>query len=136
MERIVEVETLQAESESIDAAARTATTKESTSPTTAVDDQTPTSDTPASGVGGETPGPTPESQPVVAEQIVAPTPGPAPFVPDATRVPVPTVTPPVESATDEGLSLPLRQLELAVGALVLLLALVTLWVRMSGRRLI
>ena len=91
----------------------------------------------STGIGGEIATPAPRPQPIFEGPTAPLRAPPTPLVPERTPVPLPTIAPSIElDADDDGLSLPLRQLALAVGSLALLLAIVTLWVRVSRRRII
>ena len=91
----------------------------------------------STGIGGEIATPAPRPQPIIEGPTAPLRATSTPLVPERTPVPLLTIAPSIElDADDDGLSLPLRQLELAVGSLALLLAIVTLWVRVSRRRII
>jgi hypothetical protein len=157
VEQVVEAESVQSDLETLSPATLTATAKEL--PTTATeapeDSQTLASQTLPFGIGDETGSPgtagaagipgtagvggeltAPEPQTEVVKQAVEPTPRPVPSVPEPTIRPEPVDTSPIEPTIDDGLSLPLRQLEVAAGALVVVLALATLWITRRSRRFI
>jgi hypothetical protein len=133
VERVVESEVVKSESDK--QAEDAATAKELTSTATAGESKG------QEGAPGSPGGPgigggvlAPELHTEVVEQTLAPSPRPAPVVPEPVMEPAPTETPSVKSDPDDGLSLPLRELELAVSALVAALALVTLWMVRRSRR--
>lgn len=135
--RTREAEAVMSQTESVQSAQDAATEKETTSLSSSQESPTPTIATLSTGIGGEIAAPAPRPQPIIEEPTAPPRPTPAPLVPERTPVPLPTIAPSIElDADDNGLSLPLRQLELAVGSLALLLAIVTLWVRVSRRPIV
>lgn len=135
--RTREAEAVMSQTESVQSAQDAATEKETTSLSSSQESPTPTIATLSTGIGGEIAASAARPQPIIEEPTAPPRPTPAPLVPERTPVPLPTIAPSIElDADDNGLSLPLRQLELAVGSLVLLLAIVTLWVRVSRRPIV
>ena len=135
--RTREAEAVLSQTESVQSAQDAATEKETTSLSSSQESPTPTIATLSTGIGGEIAASAARPQPIIEEPTAPPRPTPAPLVPERTPVPLPTIAPSIElDADDNGLSLPLRQLELAVGSLVFLLAIVTLWVRVSRRPIV
>ena len=135
--RTREAEAVMRQTESVQSAQDAATEKETTSLSSSQESPTPTIATLSTGIGGEIAASAARPQPIIEEPTAPPRPTPAPLVPERTPVPLPTIAPSIElDADDNGLSLPLRQLELAVGSLALLLAIVTLWVRVSRRPIV
>ena len=125
------------QTESVQSAQDAATDKETTSLSSSQESLTPTIATLSTGIGGEIAAPAPRPQPIIEKPTAPPRPTPAPLVPKRTPVPLPAIAPSIElDDDDDGLSLPLRQLELAVGSLALLLAIITLWARVSRPRIV
>ncbi|MDP6453393.1 MAG: hypothetical protein QF898_08810 [SAR202 cluster bacterium] len=134
VERVVESEVVKSESDK--QAEDAATAKELTSAATAGESQAqgPPGSPGGPGIGGGAL--VPELQAEVVEQALAPSPRPAPVVPEPVVESAAIETASVESDPDGGLSLPLRELELAASALMAALALVTLWMVRRSRQAI